>query len=71
MFDGLLVDGLQDAFTPALDGLIAAGAVTYDAFLEPSPTTPLLAVSSAPQPINAILLGSRRTGITPASSELR
>jgi len=32
MFDGLLVDGLQDASTPALDGLIAAGAVTYDAF---------------------------------------
>ncbi len=30
--DGLLVAGLQAASTPVLDGLIAEGAVTYDAF---------------------------------------
>jgi predicted AlkP superfamily pyrophosphatase or phosphodiesterase len=30
--DGLRVDALQQAMTPTLDGLIADGAVTYDAF---------------------------------------
>ncbi len=30
--DGLLVSGLREASTPVLDGLIAEGAVTYDAF---------------------------------------
>ena len=50
--DGLLVEGLQEASTPVLDGLIADGAVTYDAFAGGELGTP---TSSRPSAVRALL----------------